>query len=456
MDDRPDAPAQEAGEVEPTDVHDRLPTTDGGQGALVPIPEGLARLGPTGDGSLERLAGVDPHLDRPLGDARNLVAVALLDVGDVPDHPDIRSSRDRKIIADRNGPAGRLLQTEPFGDGPRQRTGGDSRPPDDGPRADEFLLVSGHEVHTVEPDVHDPGVGTDLDPVALEGRGGEIRGPLRHRRQHAISALDQDDPGLRDFEFVEFPGEAVDRELLDRSRDLDPGRAGPDHHEGEPFGNRFGLPPDPRHLGLLERIEHPGPHDVRVLEGLESGGHRFPVVAVVVGPNAGRDHEVIPGDLQLVGDHHASVEVETFDLGLDDGHVSLVAEHSPERCGDRAVVKDSGRHLVEERLEERVVASIEERDVNVRSVKHSDAGDAAKAPSDDHDPRSAATALTWVAAVHGLFLSLTCKATGETRPAPSPLILLASLVVTLGSHQVAPRMSVSAICRKIPDPTSFS
>ena len=82
----------------------------------------------------------------------------------------------------------------------------------------------------------------------------------------------------------------------------------------------------------------------------------------------------------------APVRVEPDRLAEEDGRVRVPAEDPPERLGDLAGREGAGRDLVEQRLEQVVVAPVDEGDA--RPAGHGRAArrvQPAEPSSDDHD-----------------------------------------------------------------------
>ena len=161
---------------------------------------------------------------------------------------------------------------------------------------------------------------------------------------------------------------------------------------------------NPSHLGLFEGIEDPGPNHMGIFESLEAGRERLPIIPEVVGTHPCRDHEVIPGDLQITSLDHLAIDVETLDLGFHDGHVLLPAEHPPKWGGDRTVIEHPGRHLIEQGLEEGVVPPIDERHIGVGTTEVPYAGDASKPSTHHHDPGAIGSRLSCIHGSHGISL----------------------------------------------------
>ena len=68
------------------------------------------------------------------------------------------------------------------------------------------------------------------------------------------ATIDEDHPGRRGIEGVELSTQAAGRQFADLTRQLDPGRPGPDNHKGQPFAL---LDRVADHLGHLEGPEYP-------------------------------------------------------------------------------------------------------------------------------------------------------------------------------------------------------
>ncbi len=267
-----------------------------------------------------------------------------------------------------------------------QRTAGDARAPDHGAGGDDFLGVAVRDRDPLGGDIDDPRVEADLDSVGFERARRRGGGLLGHRGQQTIPAFDQNHPASGDIEILEFGSQSVHRELLDRTRDFDPGRTAADHHEGEPGRDFLDLAPDAHVLRLFEGLENPSAHGVRILQSLQTGRDRRPlVISEVAGGHPGGKDEVIKGYVEFARTHASFFDIESIDRGSQHRDVLLTGEHLPQRRGDRAVVEHARRQLVEQRLKERVVHSIDEDHVRVRASKRSHTTHAAEPTTDDHD-----------------------------------------------------------------------
>ena len=79
------------------------------------------------------------------------------------------------------------------------------------------------------------------------------------------------------------------------------------------------------------------------------------------------------------------LQIEAGHLGQDHVDVLAPAQNVPQHRRDRTRRQDAGGHLVEERLEQVVVAPVDERDVDVGRSEQAGGGQAAEAAADDDD-----------------------------------------------------------------------
>jgi hypothetical protein len=230
--------------------------------------------------------------------------------------------------------------------------------------------------------------GQRRDPEALERSCGPLREARRELREDAIGHLDEQNPGGAGVDRAEVAAERVPRDLGDLARELDAGRAGADDDEGEPGRAAIQVR---LVLGRLERGQDPAANLERALERLHVGRERPPlVVAEVRVVRAAGDDQAVVGKLeQLVVGRDAvdpdapAVEVEAGDLAQDDADIPVALEDPAQRRGDLARRERAGRDLVHERLEEREVAPVDQRDVDRRPAQLPDGLHAAEPAADD-------------------------------------------------------------------------
>ena len=124
--------------------------------------------------------------------------------------------------------------------------------------------------------------------------------------------------------------------------------------------------PSSRALRRLEGEQDAAADLERVLQRLESRGEPLPlVVAEVRVARAGGEDEGVVGEGALVEDDAPAREVHRPDLREEDAHARGVAQDGAQRHRDVGGGERGRRDLVEERLEEVMVAAVHEGHANV-------------------------------------------------------------------------------------------
>jgi hypothetical protein len=179
--------------------------------------------------------------------------------------------------------------------------------------------------------------------------------------------------------------DGLSRDLLDRPGELHAGRPAADDAEGQ-FGAARRIAAFV--LGRLERQEDAPPQLGRVFDALETRRDRRPVVVaevrvrracgkdqVVVLHGAGAHEQLPPGDIHAddLGQHHLAVLLPAKD-GADRG--------ADVRRGQRC-----GGHLIEERLEDVMVAPVDQRDLGRRARQRPCRREAREPAADDEHAR---------------------------------------------------------------------
>ena len=275
-------------------------------------------------------------------------------------------------------PAGSAGSVEPFGCGrgdhagtPDQGGGRDALAADDRTR-----LVAGGDPR---PEPH-----LDAEPCQRLGRPG--REPLVEAGEQARAGLDQHDAGILGVDPAEVAGQRMACQLGDRTRHLDPGRSAAHHDEAQEAAGllRVGC-----HLGALERHQHALADQGGVVDLLEAGGRLLPVVAAEIGvARAGGEDEVVVGNPAHVIDHDLTPGgVHAADPAELDPRVGLVGQDRADRPGDVGGRECSCRHLVQQRLEEVVVAPVDQDQVHRCLAQRPGRGQAAEAHAYDHHAR---------------------------------------------------------------------
>ena len=117
--------------------------------------------------------------------------------------------------------------------------------------------------------------------------------------------------------------------------------------------------------------------------------------------------------------------VDAGDLGQHHVEILLLDGELPDRCGDLGRCENGSRHLIEQRLENVVVASVDQNDLGVAVPERVRRREPGKASTDDHHALSppGATAAGTVASARGR----TSSGGGREHPAHVSLICASSL-----------------------------
>jgi hypothetical protein len=102
----------------------------------------------------------------------------------------------------------------------------------------------------------------------------------------------------------------------------------------------------------------------------------------------GRDDEVVVRDLALVEHHGATRDVDVLHVRHPHLDVPLIAEHVPDRRRDVGGRERRGRDLVEQRLEQVMIATVDQRDANRRTPQCAGAAQPGEAAAQNDDVRS--------------------------------------------------------------------
>ncbi|MCW0450731.1 hypothetical protein NB706_003565 [Xanthomonas sacchari] len=227
----------------------------------------------------------------------------------------------------------------------------------------------------------DPGQHVHAELLQLFLRlGREVFG---ERGQHPRAGLDQPHPRLGRVDAAELVLQRVPGDLRQGAGQLDPGGAAADDGEAEPGRARGGVG---FRFGTFERQQQVPAQLQRVVQGLQAGCVRGPVVVTEIGMGgAGGDQQVVVGQRLPIGQAHLPrllVDVDDFPKAHFD--VVLVAQDLPQRRGDVRGRQAGGGDLVQQRLEQVMVAAVDQGDVQRRPGQSAGGPQAGEATA-DHD-----------------------------------------------------------------------
>ena len=238
-------------------------------------------------------------------------------------------------------------------------------------------------------DVGHAGVHTQFHTEVFELAGGGRAQPIAEGSEWLLAAVDEHHPHRRRIERRELTLQAPRGQLADLPRDLDSGGTGAHDDDGEPFPPFLG---SGGRLGELERAQDAAPQLHGVVDRLHAGRVERELVVAEVGLTrpGGDDQRVVRElDALSVGSpdrvHDAAFEIEPLDLEELDGDAGNAAQHVSERRRDLPGREHAGRDLVQQRLEEMVVASVDQRDLDALDVAEETAAGRPPKPPPDHD-----------------------------------------------------------------------
>ena len=124
-------------------------------------------------------------------------------------------------------------------------------------------------------------------------------------------------------------------------------------------------------LGALERHQNAPPQRGGVLQRLQAGRERLPFVMAEIGvARAGGENQRVVGQGVAVIEQHALVRgIDAAHGGEQGRDLGAVAQQIADRPGDLGGRQRRGRDLIEQRLEQMMVAPVDQRDRDRRAGK---------------------------------------------------------------------------------------
>jgi hypothetical protein len=190
------------------------------------------------------------------------------------------------------------------------------------------------------------------------------------------------------LDLAEVSDQRLPRELGDRAGELHPRRSAADHHEAE---HRRAILRVRGVLGFLERQEDAAPDISGILDLLQTRRDRLPLVVTEIGvPRAGRDDQPVVRHAAL-GPRVRSGDLDLARACIDAGHAAeqdgcsaLAPQDAADRLRDVGWRKGGRRDLVEKRLEQMVVAPVDQGDLHLLLAERHGRAEAAESRADDH------------------------------------------------------------------------
>jgi hypothetical protein len=296
----------------------------------------------------------------------------------VADHEDLGMPGHGEIGTNDDAADAILLDAQPVGG----RRGSDTGRPDDGRGLQPFvadghtlLVAFGHRLAQAH-----------LDMQARERAQRRVAERRREGRQHARARFDQHDARVARIDGAEVVAQRDMGELGDGARHLHARRAGADHHERQETPARFGVV---GLLGLFEGRQDAAADEGGVVDLLQRRRHALPLVVAEIGVSrAGGQHQHVVGDFAVLQLHDAALAVDAAHPAQDHPHVCCLAQDGADGLGDLRRRQTGRGHLIEQRLEEMVVALVDHGDVGIGAGQVVRGAQAAETGADDDDVRT--------------------------------------------------------------------
>ena len=202
------------------------------------------------------------------------------------------------------------------------------------------------------------------------------------RRQQPRARFHQDDARAACVGNTEVARDDIHRELLDRARQLHPGRTAADDDEGQ-----VGLALGRIRLGLraLEGAQQPRTDERGFLHILHPRREGAPVIVteIVIDRPRGED-QVVVLHRPAVGGQTAARKVDRAHLGEHDVRIPLGSQDGAHRLGDIRRRQRGRGDLVQQRLKEVIVVAVDDQHVR-RSAPQRLGGEQSAEPAPDND-----------------------------------------------------------------------
>lgn len=119
----------------------------------------------------------------------------------------------------------------------------------------------------------------------------------------------------------------------------------------------------------LERQQYALSHLYRVLKRFQTGRIALPIVVTEIGvPCAGGNDEIVEGDALCAEENVSRLKVDTIDVAEHHIGVAMFAQDCANRRRNLSRGQAGGGDLIEEGLEQVVVASVDQCDMRVRML----------------------------------------------------------------------------------------
>ena len=385
VDEEPGGPGEHAAHLEAAGLGDGAVFSDDGHDAFVTVAEGGPEFGfatgVAGGGKAlvfaEDGGDVAAHLGGGGSEAGDGFSVGAGDGNDVAGGEEVGMAGDGEIGGDEEAAAAIAFAGEAGGEIGGLHAGG----PDDG---GGFDPTAGVEVDAAAFDLIDAGFEADFDAEVLEAVPGIVGEVGLEGLEDAIAGLDEEDAEVGRVDAAEVGLEGAADEIGEGSGEFHAGGAAADDDDGHEAAAFVGIGGA---FGAFEAGEDAAADGLGVLEGFEPDGVGGPFVfAEEGGVGAGGEDEGVEGVGVFGGAGRVGVAVDGGDVVEEDGDICGGGEDAAEGAGDVGGGEGGGGDLVEEGLEEVVVAPVDEGDGETGVIgEFLGAGEARESAADDEN-----------------------------------------------------------------------
>mgnify|MGYP001238239884 CR=1 FL=1 len=186
-------------------------------------------------------------------------------------------------------------------------------------------------------------------------------------------------------DIAKIPFQGAFGQFGDGAGHFDSGRPAADDNEGQQALPQLGIGRD---LGALEGHENLGADRRCVLDLLEAGREGFPAFVAIGMARSGGDDEVVIGKPHIVQNDGLRARVDVLNRPQDCPRIGLTAQHAADRAGDIGRRQPCRGDLVEERLEQVIVAPIDDGDVGRATRERPRGAQASESRTEDNDARA--------------------------------------------------------------------
>ena len=187
---------------------------------------------------------------------------------------------------------------------------------------------------------------------------------FRKGRKDPWAGFDEEHPCRFGINGPEVSGQREPAHLADGPRQFDACRPAANDHEGQllPPLIRIG-----RTLCVLKCSQHTATDFGRLFESLESGSKLLPVVVAEIRVRgAASENEIVEGKRSDIRRNEFSMEVDGGDLPQQHANIRILRKHGSNRSGYLCRTESGHRYLVQKRLEQVMIALIDQRHIHFR------------------------------------------------------------------------------------------